>query len=189
MFIQEKHYTTQAWWEFISLLENADKHFELIDGEIREKVAASFIPSALAAIILGEIYIYLKTNPIGHVTTSDGSYELTETDTYMPDVGFIRKERLPEIPSCYVKVPPDLAVEVVSPTDVLLDTHLKAMQYISAGTKLVWVVYPAKKIINVYRPAENGANVQTLGIEGVLSGEDVLPNFQLAIKEIFSILE
>lgn len=114
-------------------------------------MAARFIPSVIAGVILGEIYAYLKSNPIGHVATSDGSYELPER---------------------YVKVPPDLAVEVVSPTDVYQDVHLKAMRYISLGTALVWVVYPARKMINVYRPAEEGANVQTVALDGVLSGGD-----------------
>jgi Uma2 family endonuclease len=80
----------------------------------------------------------------------------------MPDVVFIRKERLPE--RC-VKAAPDLAVEVVSPTDVYQEVHLKAMRYISLGTALVWVVYPDRKMINVFRPAEEGANVQTVALD------------------------
>ncbi|MCL4876703.1 MAG: Uma2 family endonuclease [Anaerolineae bacterium] len=188
MLVKEQHYTAQELWDIAMLPENVDKRLELIEGEIKEKMAASFIPSVIAGVILGEIYAYLKSNPIGHVTTSDGSYELSETDTFMPDVAFIRKERLPELPEHYVKVPPDLAVEVVSPTDVYQDVHLKAMRYISLGTALVWVVYPARKMINVYRPAEEGANVQTVALDGVLSGGDILPGFQLAATDVFSVL-
>lgn len=78
--------------------------------------------------------------------------------------------------------------EVVSPTDVYQDVHLKAMRYSSLGTALVWVVYPARKMINVYRPAEEGANVQTVALDGVLSGGDILPGLQLAAKDVFSVL-
>lgn len=63
---------------------------------------------------------------------------------------------------CCVKVPPDLAVEVVSPTDVYQDVPLKAMRYISLGTALAWVVYPARKMINVYRPAEEARTCKPL---------------------------
>lgn len=105
MLVKEQHYTAQELWDIAMLPENVDKRLELIEGEIKEKMAASFIPSVIAGVILGEIYAYLKSNPIGHVTTSDGSYELSETDTFMPDVAFIRKERLPELPERCVKVP------------------------------------------------------------------------------------
>ncbi len=188
MLVKERVYTTDDWWKISSQPDNAHKLLELIEGEIKEKMAASFIPSAIAGIILGEIYIYLKTNPIGHVTTSDGSYEMSETDTFIPDVGFIRKERLPELPERYVKVPPDLAVEVVSPTDLPQEVHLKAMRYITLGTKLLWVVYPGRRMIHIYRPAETGVHVQAVEGEGVLDGGEILPGFQLAVQDIFAVL-
>jgi Uma2 family endonuclease len=187
MPIQEKLYTVEELWEIANRPENADKRLELIDGVIVEKDAGngiegmesgmspSFVPSQIAMKIGHLILSYLDAHDIGYVTGSDGGYILSENTKLIPDVGYINKERLREIPSRDVPMPPDLAVEVVSPTDSIRDVQRKALKYLMYGTRMVWVVYPEDQTVDVYRPAQDGqAMIQTLDTNGLLAGDDVL---------------
>lgn len=77
---------------------------------------------------------------------------MSEDTRFTPDVVFIRKDRLPEIPDRAVPVAPDFAVEIVSPTDSVQVTHRKALQYLEHGTQMVRIVYPSERLVDVYTP-------------------------------------
>jgi Uma2 family endonuclease len=173
--------TTSEFLEWSERPENRDRLFELIDGEVIEKVA-SFTPSRLAMRIGRFIGNYLDKNPIGYVTGADGSYVISDEDTFMPDVGYISKIRLREEPEREVPIPPDLAVEVRSPTDSKREMRRKAEKYIAAGTKLVWLIFPESQTVEVYYGKEQD---ELLGVKDSLTGYDVLPGFSLAVREIF----
>lgn len=181
MAIQIKQRITRAEFEaFIAQPENADSTFELVAGEVFEVVSNNY-SSMIAARILTFIGMYLLQQNIGYVTGSDGGY-IVQGESYIPDVGFISKTRQPE-PNhdAYNPQAPDLAVEVMSPTDSEKKLLLKVSNYLAAGT-VVWVVYPEECEVHIHRP-EKGAN--TLDMNGTISGEPVLPGFTLAVKDIF----
>lgn len=181
MDVQHKLITLEEFDAFILLPENADRIFELIDGEIVEKMPSNPLSSHLAARIVRFIDTHLDDHPIGYVTTEAGGYKIFG-DTYVPDVAFISKSRLPELPYIgFAPIPPDLAVEVVSPTDDKDELLSKVANYLAAGV-LVWVLYPLEKEVKVFAP---GRPVQTVDINGVLDGGAVLPGFKLALKDIF----
>ena len=102
-----------------------------------------------------------------------------------PDAAFVARERIPKtgVPRSYWPFAPDLAVEVVSPSDRLGDVRAKAGEYLAAGTRLVWLVEPAARVVHVHRPR---GEVQVIGVGGVLTGEDVLPEFRCAVRQLFS---
>jgi Uma2 family endonuclease len=181
MVVQEKRYTLAEYRAFCELPQNKNRLFELIGGEIVEKMA-SFKSSRLALRIAHLLGNYLDLNGIGYLTGADGSYILSEDTTFMPDVGYISKQRLPQEPEREVEGPPDLAVEVKSPTDSKRELRLKAEDYIRFGTKMVWLVFPDEKRIEVYVPGED---VRELGINHTLDGGDVLPGFTLPVRDIF----
>ncbi len=110
------------------------------------------------------------------LTGADGGYKVFD-ERYLPDVAFISKARQPE-PSheAYNSQAPDLAVEVLSPSDTPWDITDKVANYLAAGT-VVWVVYTDKQQAKVYMP---GLPVKTVTIGGVLRG------FSLPLKEIFT---
>ena len=185
MAIQEKRYKVDEFWQIANRPENQNKRLELIDGRIVE-VSPSFLPSTIAGLIITAFNIYLRTNPIGYVTGADGGYILSDHNEYIPDVGYISKERLPELPEREVPVPPDLAVEVVSPTDSKEAVKQKARKYLISGTRMVWIVYPDNRTVAVCRlNKENVLNITTLDTTGTLDGGDVLPGFRLEIRDIF----
>lgn len=184
--LKEGRLTLDDLHEFEARPENQDKHFELIEGEIIEKMA-SFLPSAIAQQVAFALMLYLKQNPLGYLTGSDGGYIMPNGNRLIPDVGYISKTRLPTFPPREVPIPPDLAVEVVSPTDDLREVQKKARLYVQYGVKMVWVVYPEDQNVDVYEPAEGGVLVKSFDLEGVLSCPALLPDFELPVRSIFQL--
>jgi Uma2 family endonuclease len=179
--VQERKLTLDEFHAFCELPENRDRLFELIDGEIVEKMA-SFEPSTIAAEVIFQFKLWLKSHPIGRVTAPDGSYILANKQELIPDVGYISKERMPVIPVREALVAPDMAVEVKSPTDSKREMRRKAELYLAHGTKIVWLVFPDTQIVEVYMADRD---VIEVGIDGVLDGGDVLPGFTLAVRALF----
>jgi Uma2 family endonuclease len=186
MAVQEKQrLTVRDLREIAQLPENVDKRLELRNGVIYE-LSPSFLPSIIAAAILQFLRSFVVGHDLGYVTGADGGYILSEDNVFIPDVAFISKTRLTELPEREVTGPPDLAVEVKSPTDTFKSLQTKAVEYLAFGTRMVWVVYPERKTVEVYTPVgEGNLNVETLDIDDTLDGGDVLPGFKLAVRDIF----
>ena len=175
------HPTTLSDFEaFINLPENADKLFEFIAGEIVEMPSNPY-SSQIAARISGFIFVYLMQNDIGHLTGEAGGYVVGE-DRYAPDVAFISKVKQPELArEGYNPNPPDLAVEVISPTDNQTTITHKVVNYLRVGTTAC-VVDPTRQTVDVFQP--NGDDLK-LDNTDTLSGGTILPGFELAVKDIF----
>ena len=107
---------------------------------------------------------------------------MSDDSVFVPDAAYISKQRLPEIPDQEVPIPPDLAVEVKSPSDSKRKMRQKAEKYLAFGTRLVWLVFPHEQLVEIYTPDQD---VLTIGIDGVLDGADVLPGFSLPVRDIF----
>ena len=174
------HMTVEEFDRYVELPEHADRLFEYIGGEVVEVVSNNYL-SEIAANILAEIRMFIKGKGLGRVTGADGGY-VVSGERYIPDAAFISKEKQPE-PSrdAYNPIPPDLAVEVLSPSNDPALMRIEVVNYWRAGT-MVWVVDPEKSQVEVYTPDQPP---KTVGIDGVLDGGDVLPGFVLAVKAIF----
>ncbi|MBN8634483.1 MAG: Uma2 family endonuclease [Anaerolineae bacterium] len=181
MAVQEKRYTSEEFHAFIGRPENRDRLFELIDGVIIQKMA-SFTPSQIAMRIGRYLGIFVDEHNLGYVTGADGTYILAPGFELIPDAAFISKVRLPVIPEREVEGPPDLAVEVKSPTDSKRELRRKAEDYLRFGTKMVWLVFPDEQRIEVYVQDQDVLDVE---IDGVLDGGNVLPGFTLLVRKIF----
>lgn len=119
----------------------------------------------------GETGFVLATNP------------KTGRDTVRaPDVGFIAKNRLTPLTGGFYHLAPDLVVEVVSPSDSARNIRRKVDQYLRAGTRLVWIVYPDDKFVDVYRPDHD---TSTFRIDDTLDGYEVLPGLSLPVHDVF----
>lgn len=182
MLGQERKLTLGEFHAFSELPENRDRLFELINGEIVEKMA-SFEPSEMALLIARFLLNYLDENPIGRVSGADGSYILSPGDEVMPDVGYISKLRMPEKPPRQVLMSPDLAVEVKSPTDSIRAVRDKAALYLAHGTQIVWLVFPETQRVEVYTA---DGEILDVSISGTLDGGTVLPGFTLEVRRLFA---
>ncbi len=100
------------------------------------------------------------------------------------DVSFVRQARIPEtgIPEGYWNLEPDLAVEVVSPTETAQEVWENLSDYLSAGTPLVWVVYPRSWHVMVYTP---DGLARTLQGQDVLEHPEVMPGFSVTVNGLF----
>ena len=181
MAVDKQLYTLDQYHAFIDLPENRDRIFELIDGEIVEKMP-SFTPSRIGMNIVFFLKLYLREHDLGYVTGEAGGYIMPGGNVVNPDVGYISKTRLPAAPEREAPVPPDLAVEVMSPTDRKRALRRKAERYLEAGTRVVWLVFPDDQVVEVYVPDED---VKTVGLDGTLDGDDLLPGFTLTVREVF----
>lgn len=188
----KQQYTSDDLWEWAQLPEYADCQLELIDGEIVIMSPSSAKPSMVGAIVLAYLSQFVREHDLGYVSGADGAYELSPGNTLAPDVAFVAKARLPKTPDRFFPLAPDLAVEVVSPTDSIKKTRRKAAKYLAAGTKLVLIVYPDDQTIDVCRPVPEGSPnamlIEELTIDGVLDGGEALPGFQLAVRDVFKLL-
>jgi Uma2 family endonuclease len=165
--------------------QHPDRFFELINGEIVEIMPSGLYSSEIAANIIFLFKYYLMNDDIGRVTTEQGGYTIDDENVFAPDVSFIRYERLANLPDSFGPIPPDIAVEVVSPSDLTnkkARIQIKLEKYLAAKIPLLWYIYPDRKQVDVY---QHGQFVATVGIDGVLDGGDVLPGFSLPVAEIF----
>jgi Uma2 family endonuclease len=174
----------QTFDDWVLLPENAERLFELINGEIVEKVPDSVYASHIAVLIGFYIRLWMQTlNIAGRVTDGQGGY-MVNGERYAPDVGYISKARQPKLTRGYNPNPPELAVEVEFPTTVESERRLriKVLNYLAVGT-VVWVVYPETREVECYVP---GQPVLVLsGDDAVIDGGAVLPGFTLALSAIF----
>lgn len=166
--------------------------FEIIDGEI----VAMPPHIARSANIAGELYfrlrLYLEDHPIGQAYV-EAPFVLTDQSDWVrgsrvPDVMFYRAERLramAERKPDWDKGPligaPDLAVEVVSPTDVFSAVNAKIQRYLADGVQQAWVIDPEQRTVSFY-PAYHH-----LSGDATLNGGDLLPGFELALRRLWQI--
>jgi Uma2 family endonuclease len=168
--------------QFVNRPENAARNFELIAGEIVEKRVSSPRSSAIGAFIAGLLAVFVRQQGLGRVTGADGGYKVNG-ERYIPDAAYVSKARQPALPDdAYNPLPPDLAVEVLSPTNDDEEMRVKVAHYLAAGT-VVWVVNPDKQRVEVY---VSGQPPQILSANDTLTGGSVLPGFTVAVSEIFA---
>jgi Uma2 family endonuclease len=172
--------TLESFRAFCQQPENRDRLFELIDGDIVEKMA-SFTPSRIA-LRIGRL-LGSTADRHGYLTGADGGYILSPGTVVMPDVGYISRARLTALPEREVNGPPDLAVEVKSPTDRKRDLRRKAELYLQHGTRIVWLVFPDDQAVEVYA---GEADAVTVTIDGALDGGEVLPGLSILLRELFT---
>ena len=158
---------------------------ELIRGVLCETMPTGHRHGAIVMNLGAELRNFIKPRRLGWLVGSDSGVWLErDPDTVRePDVAFTSAEKIPldaEIPG-YAEVVPDLVVEVASPSDSRREVHDKAQMWLRHGVRLVWVVYPNTRTVDVYR-ADGTA---TLGEEDSLDGLDVLPGFACGVGAIF----
>ncbi|HEV2721578.1 MAG TPA: Uma2 family endonuclease [Thermoanaerobaculia bacterium] len=155
--------------------------YELVRGELRKMSPTGIAHGRVAARITGSLIIYLELHPIGEVYSNDVGFWLERNpDTVLaPDVAFIRKGRVVDTAKFY-EGQPDVAFEVVSPTDRYTDVEEKAAEWLRGGATAVVVVDPARKSARIHRSHE------TVNVTETISIEEVLPNWRLPLAKLFA---
>lgn len=184
---QERLYSADDFWEIAHSAENEDRHLELIEGMLHEMSPAGEEHGDVAMEFGRLIANHVKANNLGRVTAAETGYILRKQpkgkDTVLaPDVGFISRERAAERPSQkFVPFAPDLAVEVVSPSDSYTTVRRKIALYLRYGTKQVWLANPELRTVEIHTTD----GIRLLSENDTLDGGDILPGFTVKVGEIF----
>ncbi len=160
--------------------------YELTDGIPKEKpmgAQADEVAVNMAVFLRN----FVKTNQLGHVYGSQTGFQCLPKNpkaVRMPDTSFVATGKLPgdQTPEGYIKIAPDLAVEVISPNETYEEVETKVKEYRSAGVKLIWVVSPKSRTVLIRRLDGTCTEVNEAG---TLSGEDVIPGFACPVAELF----
>jgi Uma2 family endonuclease len=162
--------------------------YELIDGQLVERNMGAK-SSYVAARLLRLLGLATDTQALGLLFGSDCGYQIFADDpsrVRYADGSFIRRGRLSgdTPPEGHCRIPPDLAIEAVSPNDLARAIEEKVEQWLAAGVRLVWVLYPDTHRLHVHRYDGTVSKLRS-DADDVLSGEDVVPGFQCRVAEIF----
>lgn len=168
-------------------LPTTGRRMELVKGKVYEMPPPGARHGNVAMQIGMLLNAYARANQLGRGFAAETGFILRrDPDTVRaPDASFVARNRLPEgeLPEGYLEVPPDLAVEVLSPGDARREVREKVEDWLGAGTRLVWVINPATRSATVYRSVDD---FQELSEEESLDGGDVLPGFACQLGELFS---
>jgi Uma2 family endonuclease len=160
---------------------------ELIDDQWKERPMGTEA-GAVGAALLSMLRTHVKANSLGHVINAEVGYQIFPaypTRIRKPDGSFVARGKLPDEKPFrgHSKVAPDLAFEVISPNDFAEDINERVPDYLGAGVRLVWVVYPSTRTVDVFRPGGGAAH---LTAADQLSGEDVVPGFACRVADVFA---
>jgi len=174
--------------DVLEVHSRAGRLCELVDGVLVEKAMGfreSFLAIALSAILWG----FVKPRRLGVVTGEAGMMRLASGLVRIPDVAFVSWERFPDRRLPTEPIPdlaPDLAVEVLSPNNTPREMARKRQEYFATGVRLVWLVDPAARTVEVYTAPESSTHLRE---QDTLDGGVVLPGFTLPLQELFAELD
>jgi Uma2 family endonuclease len=163
--------------------------YEVVEGVLVRVAGSGNRATTIALAIGAELRAYTRPRRIGVVTGADGVYKFPGAETgLIPDAGYYSADRAALIEDEDRPLPfaPDLAVEVASPSQDAEQMAVKARLYLSAGTRLVWVVWPHGSHIDVWRIEKRTGPIRTLTIADNLEGENVIPGFSYPVADLFA---
>lgn len=185
MSVRQQLVTAEELWQ---MPEIPGKQLELVDGEVIEVPGAGDLHVAISFKLARALDDFLQQHDLGIVRPDGLSYVLRRSpdQVRIPDVSFVAWERVPKegIPEGFWEGPPTIAVEVVSPHDRADDIHAKVQDYLEAGTRQVWVLWPRTRSMTVH---DSTRGVRELGAETNLDGGDALPGFRVRVGDLFAV--
>ncbi len=169
--------------DVIEIEARESRLYELVDGVLVEKTVGVY-ESYLASRLIYFLNEFVLRRDLGIVTAPDGMMRLAAGLVRIPDVSFISWHQLPgrRVPRVPVAdLVPDLAVEVISPSNTSREMERKLQDFLAAGVRLVWYVLPEPREAHAYTAERH----DVVMIDEELSGGDVLPGFALPLRRLF----
>lgn len=161
-----------------------DKRVELVRGVLVVREPAGIRHGRVAMELARRLANHAEERALGRVYAAETGFTLTRhPDTVRaPDIAFVKRERLPDPePEGFAEFAPDLAVEVLSPGDRPGEVLAKVADWLSSGTRLVWVLDPVRRVARVYR---HDGTEMILTADKSLDGEDVVPGFSCPLAKL-----
>jgi len=156
---------------------------ELDEGELITMPPAGEEHGYVAMDLGSQLAHFVKTRKLGRVYGAETGFRLNDRTVLAPDIAFVRQDRVEAVRSkSFAKGAPDLAVEIISPSDGVRQSTRKVKQYLAAGCHTVWVVYPKSKKVVVFEAS--GAE-RALRSNDTLDAPELLPGFSVKVAELF----
>jgi Uma2 family endonuclease len=177
-------HTVEDFERFLADDANSECLYELIDGAIIEKLGYTDECSFIAGLLLYWLSQYAIMQGLG-LPGPSRSFRLPDNDYQVrtPNISMIVDPSIPLSTERVMAYIPDVVAEIKMPDDSIDELREKAKFYISSGVRLVWLVFPRQKIVEVYRPEQPS---EMLTGSDTLDGYDVLPGFSLPIANLFA---
>jgi Uma2 family endonuclease len=160
--------------------------YELVRGELRKMAPAGHLHGRIAINVTTPLDRHVRAHTLGTVYAAQTGFKLASNPDVVraPDVAFIRRERVEEVGDVegYWPGAPDLAVEVISPSDTYAEVQEKVFDWIEAGTQMVILVMPRQRTVTVYRSL---ADIIMLTEHDTLDGGNVVPGWKIPVRELF----
>jgi Uma2 family endonuclease len=172
--------------DLLVALERHRRLYELVEGTLVEK-PVGLSESIVASLLLRRVGNFAEDHGLGTVSGEGGPVRLLKGLVRMPDVSYFAWSKFPGGKYHEAKIPdlvPDLAIEVLSESNTPQEIERKLGEYFLAGTRLAWIIDPARRSAEVYVSAD--APLDTLDETRALDGRDVLPGFSLPLSELFA---
>ncbi len=169
--------------QLLALPKNGYKH-ETLDGTLLMSPGAAnhgWVSIRIASLLLA----HTERHALGKVFDSSTGFRLSPSTLLSPDVSFVSVARLPEVlvnPDKFLQGAPDLAVEVLSPSDRPKVLEAKLVKYFAHGTRLVWLIDWKKQEVTLHTA---DLHRKLIGLNAVLTGGAVLPKFKCRLGDIF----
>lgn len=159
-----------------------ERSYEIVNGQLEEKEMPGARHGGICSRLERRLGMFIEANGLGELYT-ETNFQIADNER-IPDLAFVSAERIPEEgePETKWPMPPDLAIEIISPNDFYEKVYAKALEYLAAGVKQVWVVSPENQVVTVYRSA---TNIVAFPPDSELVSEDLLPGFRCSLNEIF----
>ena len=171
--------------ELFRMPDNGLRH-ELVRGELRTMTPAGYEHGIVGGRLFSSLCTHVRSAGLGELLCGEPGFRLaSDPDTVrVPDAAFVRCERSGRGRPLkgFLPGPPDLAVEVVSPSDSSGEVQEKVFEWLDAGTRMVLVLEPDDQTVTVWRARDR---VRVLGPDDVIDGEDVVPGWRCPVRELF----
>ena len=166
----------------MQLALDTEKDYEIVNGVAEEKEMPGGRHGIIAMRLAVKLGTHVLTNQLGEAST-EANFKIG-TNERIPDLSFVAADRIPAegVPEGVWQIPPDLAVEIISPNDLHEKVSGKVLEYLEAGVKQVWIVSPEIRTVTIFRSTEQ---VQVFAKDSVLESQDLLPGFRCPLTEIF----
>jgi Uma2 family endonuclease len=169
--------------EFDALPYEEGRRRELLDGELIDAPSPAPPHQIIASVVLLAIHKCLQTYPAKAIAVMSVELALSDDSRLRPDVCVLLPEKAGQLDFDLSPIPgaPDIAIEVISPTDRTVESHEKVHAFLKTGTAEVWQIYPDSRALEIYR---NETTRSLTGDQQVIT--DLLPGFSAPLSSFFT---
>ena len=180
----------RVWTEAeLQALPEDGYNYELVDGEVVMSPKNNFVHGDLCSRLLAALENFNQAHKLGVVLDSSTGFWMSNRNCRAPDVSFVSKTRMKSLgfsrrTARFFPGGPDLAVEVLAPSNTRAELDARLRDFFASGTRLAWVIHPEEQFVEIcHSPTDR----QIIGAGAFLEGENLLPGFRFPVAELFNV--